>query len=109
MSSTGVDSKLIYWHHELPPVDAEMMSEHTLEATSPRVRGTFSHRDEVWNRCYDDLMATTRARLAQEISRLGGTCAHVLDESIDARHDDATGEVWLRGRFTYVLYRVPPT
>jgi hypothetical protein len=29
----------------------------------------------------------------------------VLDEHVDSRHDDVTGEAWLRGRFTYVLYR----
>jgi hypothetical protein len=29
----------------------------------------------------------------------------VLDESIDSRHDAVTNEAWLRGRFTYVLYR----
>jgi hypothetical protein len=33
--------------------------------------------------------------------------AHVLDESIDSRHDGATGEAWLQGRFTYMLYRRP--
>jgi hypothetical protein len=29
----------------------------------------------------------------------------VLDESIDTRHNAATGEAWLQGRFTYMLYR----
>jgi len=28
-----------------------------------------------------------------------------LSESIDARHDESTGEAWLHGRFTYMLYR----
>jgi hypothetical protein len=36
---------------------------------------------------------------------LGGRYAHVLDKSIDARHDAATDEAWLRGRFAYVMYR----
>ncbi len=31
--------------------------------------------------------------------------AHILSESIDTRHDDRTGEAWLHGRFTYMLYR----
>ena len=49
-------------------------------------------------------MAHTRIRLEQEIARMGGKYAHVLAESIDPRHDDASGEAWLHGRFTYMLY-----
>jgi hypothetical protein len=104
---TTDDNKIIYWHRELPPLDAELIAEHTVEATSSRVPGTLSHRDELWDRCYRELMSNAGARLAQEIVRLGGHCAHVLDESIDARHDDAAGEAWLHGRFTYTLYRLP--
>jgi hypothetical protein len=99
------DSKIVYWHRELPPIDAELMSEHTLDASSGRVAGTLAHRDELWDRCYGELMANTHARLAQEIRRLGGDYAHVYDESIDTRHDDAAGEAWLRGRFSYMLFR----
>lgn len=86
------DGKIVYWHRELPPFDAELVAEHTIEATSGRVAGTISHRDKLWDRCYQELMANTHARLAQEIARLGGHYAHVHDESIDIRHDDATGE-----------------
>jgi hypothetical protein len=43
--------------------------------------------------------------MQQELARLNGHYAHVYDESIDTRHDDATGEAWLAGRFNYVLYR----
>ena len=50
-------------------------------------------------------MANARSRLAQEIVRLGGDCAHVLHESVDSRRDDASGEVWLHGLFNYVLCR----
>jgi hypothetical protein len=53
-------------------------------------------------------MQNTRVRLQQEITRLGGHYAHVLDESIDSKHDDATGDKWLHGRFTYMLYRRSP-
>jgi hypothetical protein len=81
-----------------------MMAEHVLEATSSRVSGSLAYRDEPWERCYRGLMEHTNARLKQEIDRLGGHYAHVLDESIAARHDDATGEAWLHGRFTYMLY-----
>ena len=97
--------KIIYWHRELPPLAAEAIGEHTLEATSGRVPGTIAHRDELWDRCQADLMVRTRARLEQEVARLGGHYAHVLDESIETRRDAATGEAWLHGRFTYMLYR----
>jgi hypothetical protein len=48
-------------------------------------------------------MARAADRLQQEVERLGGRYAHVLEESIDSRHDDATGESWLAGRFRYLL------
>src|SRR5438046_2068963 len=83
------------------------MGEHTVEAASARVPGTLAHGSELWNQCHDDLMAQTRIRLEQEVLRLGGDYAHVLDEAMDVRHDEAKGEAWLRGRFTYVLYRQP--
>ena len=100
----GVE-RTIYWHSELPPLNAEAIGEYIVEATSERLPGTIAHRDELWDRCYKELMGQARARLTQEIARLGGQYAHVLDESIDSRHDDVTGESWLHGRFTYVLYR----
>jgi len=99
--------KTVYWHRELPPLDAELMSDHTIEATSGHVAGTISHRDELWNSCYRELMANTHHRLIEEVARLGGDYAHVHDESIDVRHDDAAGEAWLHGRFSYMLLRRP--
>lgn len=99
--------KRVYWHRELPPADAEMMEEHTIEAESVRVPGTLAYRDEVWDACHADLMRRTVQRLEQEISRLGGDCAHVLSESIEPKHNDATSEAWLQGRFEYALYRIP--
>lgn len=99
--------KTVYWHRELPPVGAELMSEHVIEATSSRVHGICGHRDELWDRCYDELMANAQLRLSQEVARLGGDYAHVLDESVETRRDDATSEAWLHGLFTYTLYRRP--
>ena len=90
---------------ELPPLTADMVGEHTIEASSARVPGTLAHRDELWDSCYRDVMAQTRLRLEQEVERLGGHYAHVLGEVIDARHDEAKGEAWLQGCFTYMLYR----
>jgi hypothetical protein len=103
----NADRKRIYWHRELPPFEAEMMGEHVLEATSDRVQGSLARRDELWDRAYHELIENTQVRMNQEIGRLGGHYAHVLDESIDTRHDDATGEAWLHGLFTYTLYRRP--
>jgi hypothetical protein len=39
------------------------------------------------------------------VARLGGHYAHVLDETVDSRHDAVSGEAWLHGRFSYSLYR----
>jgi hypothetical protein len=105
METAVPDRNSIYWHRYLPPLGAEFMAEHTVEADSSRVAGTLSHRDELWGRCYGELMASAEARLIQEIVRLGGDYAHVHDESIVPKHDAATGESWLHGRFTYILYR----
>lgn len=81
----------MYWHRDLPPVSAELMADHTVEATSGRVPGTISHRDELWQRCYDELMANVSDRLLQEIARLGGDYAHVHDESIDTAQRSEPG------------------
>lgn len=97
----------IYWHRQLPPPRAEAIGAHTVEATSDRVPGTLEHRGEMWDRCYAQLMAHARARLEQEVARLGGDCAHVLAEQIEPRHDPKTGEAWMYGRFDYELYRLP--
>lgn len=102
------DSKKVFWHRELPPLDADLMAEHTIEANSHRVAGTLAHRDELWDDCYTQLMADAEERLVQEIARLGGDYAHVRDESIGVKHDDAANEAWLHGVFTYMLYRRPP-
>ena len=98
-------SQAIYWHRELPPLDAEPMGEHVIEAFSPRMADTLARRDELWHRCQGELMSIARQRLHAEIARLGGRYAHVLDEAIETRHNPATGEAWLYGRFTYMLYR----
>jgi hypothetical protein len=100
-----IGEPVVYWHRELPPFDAEPLGEHTMEAASSRVLGTLAHRDELWERCYDELMTQTHERLAQEVARLGGSFAHVLSESVDSRHDPVSGEAWLHGLFTYMLYR----
>ena len=96
---------VVYWHRELPPLTAEVVGGHTLEADSGRVALAFSRGDEEWGRCYGDLMTRARARMEQEVVRLGGHYAHVRHEIVYPRHDEAAGEAWLYGRFEYVLYR----
>jgi hypothetical protein len=101
------EQKVIYWHGELPPLDAESVGEHIVEAASGRVKEPLGHGGEVWDRCHQDLMSRARERLEQEVARLGGQYAHVLGESIQSHHDDAAGEAWLEGRFDYLLLRRP--
>ena len=101
------ERKIVYWHRDLPPLDSELIAEHTVEANSSRVPGTIAHRDELWDRCYRELMATAERRLIQEVARLRADFAHVHDEAIVPKHDDAAGETWLHGRFSYMLYRRP--
>jgi|SRR5215467_853377 len=98
-------SQVIFWHSELPPVDAEPMEEHVVEAQSKRVPSSIAHRGDLWNLCCEELMVQVGFRLKQEILRLGGNYAHVLNESIHSKHDDVSGEAWLHGQFTYMLYR----
>jgi hypothetical protein len=52
-------------------------------------------------------MTNAGTRIDDEIARLGGTWAHVRGESMTVKHDDAAGEAWMHGTFTYLLYRRP--
>jgi len=96
---------VVYWHQHLPPLTAEPVDEHTIEADSFRVPGTMAHRDELWDACERGLTGELERRLMREVDRLGGRCARVLDEHLDVKHDTATDEAWLHGRYTYMLYR----
>jgi hypothetical protein len=96
---------VVYWHRDLPPLSAEPVDEHTIEADSARIPGTISHRDELWDECERGLTRELEQRLAGEVDRLGGRCAHVLGEHIEVKHDFVTGQAWLHGRYTYMLYR----
>ncbi|BCS30851.1 hypothetical protein TBR22_A00510 [Luteitalea sp. TBR-22] len=98
-------TRTIFWHRDLPPLDAEIIGDHIVEATSLHVSGRMDRRDELWTRCEVDLMTKVEARIREEMARLGGRYAHVREEHIDSRHNDATGEAWLAGRFGYTLYR----
>lgn len=105
MTTTGEETKVIYWHGDLPPLDAEQIGEHVVEGSSARVKGDLAHRDALWDQGHSDLKARLQDRLQQELARLGGDYAHVLEESIDSQRDDASGEAWLHGRLNYILLR----
>ena len=104
-TQTEATPQTIFWHRDLPPLAAEALGERVVEASSRRVSSTVAHREELWTLCHADLMTQAHARLKQEVARLGGRYAHVLNESIDPHHDAVTDEAWLQGRFTYMLYR----
>ena len=59
----------------------------------------------LWDECERGLTAEVELRLTQEVARLGGRWAHVLNERIDTKRDVVANETWLHGRYTYVLYR----
>lgn len=104
-TSAPSPTTIVYWHRELPPLDGNVIGEHTIEAASVHVPGTIAHRDELWSRCYESLLAVAVERLTQEVARLGGDYAHVLEESIDSRRNDAAGDAWLHGSFRYALLK----
>lgn len=52
--------RIVYWHRDLPPLEAELVAEHTVEANSSRVQGTIAHRDEMWNRRWRDRVDISR-------------------------------------------------
>jgi hypothetical protein len=103
-SPNDATERVVYWHRELPPLDGDVVDEHVVEAVSDRVVGSIERRGELWDRCRAQLMRHAQDRLEQEVRRLSGQYAHVIDERIEVKHDDGTGEAWLHGCFTYVLY-----
>jgi hypothetical protein len=105
MAGLDAETNAVFWHRELPPLDVELLGEHIVEASSTRVKGDLAHRNALWDECYDDLMARAHDRLVQEVARLGGHYAHVLEEFVASRRNDVSGESWLQGRFFYVLLR----
>ncbi len=97
----------LFWHRKLPPINAELMGEHTVEAVSTRVSGRLAQGDRMWGTCYDSLIKATEERVHQELLRLGGDYAHIVRESIDIKHDMHTYEGWLHGQFDYEMYKKP--
>lgn len=100
-------TKLVFFRRELPPLREDTAGEFVVEATSLKVPNTSLGKEELWTHCYDDLMANAALRIGQEVVRLHGSCAHVVDEQIEPKVSYELGEAWLAGTFTCVLYRHP--
>ncbi len=102
---TDTSKQVVFWHRALPPLDAEPLGEHCVEADSGHVQDTLAHRNELWEDCRLDLVAAATRRIDQEVARLGGRFAHVRDERIEVKHDAVQSDAWMHGRYTYMLYR----
>ncbi len=101
-------SKIVYWRRELPPLSEQIEGEHELEADSAPLHYDSSiARHALWGTSYPMLLERAEARMVQEVARLGGSCAHVVDEVISAKVDDANAMFSLHGRFRYVMYTHP--
>ncbi len=97
--------KRIFWHGDLPPLEAEMLDEHWVVARSDAVKYRFDHKTELWAQCVDSLRVNLEHRLGQEIRRLGGDYAHILDERVVPKIDHESDTYCLEGRYDYVLFR----
>jgi hypothetical protein len=97
-------SKVIYWRNEVPPMHEQIEGEHVVEARSKAVHRSFGDHDDLWGQCYPDLMKTAAQRITDEVTRLGGSCAHVIDEAVNSKVNEGTSEFWLHGRFTFLMY-----
>lgn len=101
-------AKIVYWRRELPPLSERIEGEHEVEADSPATHFESGvARQLLWGASYPKLLEQAEARIAQEVARLGGSCAHVVDEVITAKVDDANALFALHGRFRYVMYTHP--
>lgn len=98
------EPKVVYWHRDLPPVAAEPVSEDEVEASGPH-HPIGTDEQELWARSREALLATAERRIAQEVTMKGGTFAHVSDDHVEAHSDHTIGESWLRGRYSFVIYR----
>ncbi len=99
--------KLVYWHRELPPLTDDVAGEYVVEAESYAVPASRPAEEELWQECHESLMKVACDRLEQEVRRLGGSSARVVEADIREKRDPLAGTLRLVGRFTYILYRAP--
>lgn len=98
---------VVYWKRDLPPLSEEIEGEHEVEAESSHLHYDCGRREAMWATCYGLLQQAAEERIRQELRRLGGSCAHVVDEAVTAKTNDADAVFWLRGRFRFVMYVHP--
>ena len=103
-ASPGTEARIGVWLRDLPPASAEVIAEHTVERIGSRATGTRADRDELSDRCYQELMANAETRLIQDVARLVGQYARVCDEAIGPGHHEGAGAAWPHGRFYHRLY-----
>jgi hypothetical protein len=96
----------VYWRRDFPPLSEEIEGEHEAEAHAV-IPDDLMHRTELWGRCYPLLISEAERVIAQEVARLGGSCAHVVEETIKSKIDDVARTFELRGAFRFILYRHP--
>lgn len=99
--------KRLFWHRDLPPINAELAGEGIIAAASVRVRDTLAEGSALWECCLTDLKHEAHRRLEQERLRVRADYVHVLSEATYTRRDPQTGEAWLQGMFGYVLLGTP--
>ena len=63
--------KRIFWHADLPPLEAELVDEYRVIARSERIEYRFDRRTELWHRCVDSLRENLEHRIGQELDRMG--------------------------------------
>lgn len=93
----------VFFGRDLPPLGEVVEGEHTIEADSPALPIDACH-DALWDDGSSALQTEVTRRIEQELLRLGGSCAHVVEARLEPKVDYATGKMWLHGRYAYVLY-----
>ena len=99
--------QVVYWRQDLPPLSEQLEGEHEIDAESPHVHYSFGDREAMWSQCYGLLQKRSEERVKQEVLRLGGSCAHIVEEQITTKTDDAAALSWLHGRFRFLMYTHP--
>jgi hypothetical protein len=97
-------SDRVYFHRALPPLGARLLGEGFVEARSTPRRSTHDERTAHWAAAQAELDAVARARIVQELDRLGAAYAHVFDEHVEDHVDAAEDTFQLRGRYRFITY-----
>ena len=61
MGATSEVTKVIYWRRDLPPLEAEQIGDHVVEADSRHVKEDLSERGTLWDQRHDDVIGASRS------------------------------------------------